>query len=151
MISCAYHTQIHPPTHIHTVRSWCAICSNVIAVIRGATTRQVEVIIMGRSYFCSPLTLLLSPSVWLTLSLSPVLLSSHLQTPNSGPCGTKIFLHTIPTYVPLPLNPLTPHLSPFHFIPKLHFWGEGRNLLRCSGGYTKGLWLSLTVTLMGIF
>lgn len=46
--------ETHARIHIHTPPSLSAICSNVAAVIKGVTARQVEVMIMGRSYFCSP-------------------------------------------------------------------------------------------------
>lgn len=39
--------ETHARIHIHTLPSLSAICSNVAAVIKGVTARQVEVMIMA--------------------------------------------------------------------------------------------------------
>lgn len=52
------HTKANFCTHTHA-RSHCMLFA---AVIRGVTARQVEVTIMGLSYFCSPLSLRLYSS-----------------------------------------------------------------------------------------
>lgn len=107
----------HAHIHIHTPPSLSAICSNVAAVIKGVTARQVEVMIMGRSYFCSPPSCswalcLLPPS----LSLAHIFLfftAKHSPLVQVGPkCSSAHTTHTPFSY----LSPFTSSWSLSHHI-----------------------------------
>lgn len=126
----------HAHIHMHTPPSLSAICSNVAAVIKGVTARQVEVMIMGRSYFCSPPSCswalcLLPPS----LSLAHIFLfftAKHSPLVQVGPkCSSAhtpthacLSPYTHSFFLSLPLHLFLESLTPYHsfsHLSKLHF------------------------------
>lgn len=116
--------ETHARIHTHTLPSLSAICSNVAAVIKGVTARQVEVMIMGRSYFCSPPScswaLCLLPR---SLSLAHIFLfftAKHSPLVQVGPkCSSA---HT-PTHACL-----SPYTHPFLISPFTSSWSLSQHI-----------------------
>lgn len=96
------HEYIHK--HIRTHVMLPLIVRYVAAVIRGATARQVEVMIMGRSYFCSSTLLTSLSSLSLSVSCSHIFSSSETTRLRSGRDWSVPTMH-VPTRASLSPQP----------------------------------------------